>query len=344
MVNLGTPEAPTKGALKKYLRTFLSDPRVVEFNGPRWMWIFILNTIILNTRPKKSAAAYADIWDSMGEGTGSPLLHISQQQQQAVQQQLGQHVPVELAMRYGHPGIENGLDRLQQRGAQSVIILPLYPQYSATTTASIFDAVSQVYQQRRWLPDLRFISHYHDHNLYIDALAQSVRAHQKEHGQQFLLMSFHGIPLRYLHNGDPYHCECLKTGRLLAERLQLGEDEYQISFQSIFGREPWLKPYTDATLKALPDAGVKDVQVICPGFAADCLETIEEIGIENREYFTHAGGESFSYIPALNDHQAHIHLLTELIKQHSQGIQLPNPESEQLTTDRFKQHPYNQKN
>ncbi|MCX7544318.1 ferrochelatase [Marinicella gelatinilytica] len=343
MVNLGTPEAPTKAALKKYLRTFLSDPRVVEFQGPRWLWLLILNAVILNIRPKKSAAAYAGIWDELGRGTGSPLMHISQLQHQALRQELGDDTLVELAMRYGEPSIEAGLDKLQQQGAQSVVILPLYPQYSASTVASIFDDVSRVYQQRRWLPDIRFISHYHDHNLYIEALAQSVIAHQKQHGKQFLLMSFHGIPLRYLHNGDPYHCECHKTGRLLAERLQLREDEYQVSFQSIFGREPWLKPYTDATLKALPDKSVKQVQVICPGFAADCLETLEEIAIENRDYFINAGGETFSYIPALNDSRAHIHLLAELIKQQSQGLDIPVPQSPNKTAERFQQHPYNQK-
>lgn len=343
MVNLGTPEAPTKGALKTYLRTFLSDPRVVEFKGPRWLWLFILNAVILNIRPKKSAQAYATIWDELGPGTGSPLMHISEQQHQAIQNALNDEFIVELAMRYGEPGIEDGLDSLQKQGAQSVIILPLYPQYSASTSASIFDAVSQAYQQRRWLPDIRFISHYHDHDLYIEALAQSVLAHQKQHGKQFLLMSFHGIPQRYLHNGDPYHCECHKTGRLLAERLGLNDDQYLVSFQSIFGREPWLQPYTDATLKALPDKGIKDVQVICPGFAADCLETIEEIGEENRDYFLEAGGQSFSYIPALNDSQAHIKLLTTLIQQHSQGLKDPMLQFNSDTAERFQQHTFNKK-
>jgi len=342
MVNLGTPEAPTKAALKTYLRTFLSDPRVVEFKGPRWLWLFILNAVILNIRPKKSAQAYASIWDELGPDTGSPLMHISQLQHHALQQELDAEYIVELAMRYGDQSIESGLDSLQKQGAESVIILPLYPQYSASTSASIFDAVSNAYQQRRWLPDIRFISHYHDHDLYIEALAQSVRVHQKQHGKQFLLMSFHGIPQRYLHNGDPYHCECHKTGRLLAEKLGLREDEYQVSFQSIFGREPWLQPYTDASLKALPDQGIKAVQVICPGFAADCLETLEEIAIENRDYFIDAGGESYSYIPALNDSRDHIQLLTTLVKEHSRGLKPPETSFNKDTAERFKHHPFNQ--
>ncbi len=344
LVNLGTPEAPTKTALKSYLRSFLSDPRVVEFKGPRWLWLLILNAVILNIRPKKSAEAYAGIWDELGENTGSPLLHISQLQHQALQHVLDDGYVVELAMRYGEPSIDTGLDRLQQQGARSVIILPLYPQYSATTSASIFDAVSKVYQQRRWLPDIRFISHYHDHDLYIDALAKSVVEHQQHHGKQFLLMSFHGIPQRYLHNGDPYHCECHKTGRLLAERLGLRDDEYRVSFQSIFGREPWLQPYTDATLKSLPEKGIKAVQVICPGFAADCLETLEEIAVENRDYFMAAGGESFSYIPALNDRKEHIHLLSELIKQHSRGLDKTETGFQKDTAKRHKQHPFNRDN
>ena len=342
MVNLGTPQAPTKAALKTYLRTFLSDPRVVEFKGPRWLWLFILNAVILNIRPKKSAEAYAGIWDELGDNTGSPLMHISQLQHQALQQALGDDYVVELAMRYGEPGIEAGIDSLQQQGAQSVIVLPLYPQYSATTVASIFDAVSDVYQQRRWLPDIRFISHYHDHDKYIEALAHSVQVHQKKHGKQFLLMSFHGIPQRYLHNGDPYHCECHKTGRLLAERLGLQENEYQVTFQSIFGREPWLQPYTDATLKALPDKGTKSVQVICPGFAADCLETLEEIQVENRDYFMAAGGENYSYIPALNNSPLHIDLLTALIKQHSQGLSADS-DFNQRSAQLYQHHPHNQK-
>lgn len=343
MVNLGTPEAPTKAALKRYLKTFLSDPRVVEFQGPRWLWLLILNTVILNIRPKKSAAAYAGIWHELGENTGSPLMHISQLQHQALQQSLDNEYIVELAMRYGEPSIESGLDSLQRQGAQSVIILPLYPQYSASTSASIYDAVSEVYQQRRWLPDIRFISHYHDHDLYIEALAERVRTHQVQHGKQFLLMSFHGIPQRYLHKGDPYHCECHKTGRLLAERLGLQKEDYLVSFQSIFGREPWLQPYTDDTLKNLPGRGIKDVQVICPGFAADCLETLEEIAVENRDYFLAAGGAHFSYIPALNDSHNHIRLLTSLIKQHSQGLTVSESSFNEKTAKRYQQHPFNRR-
>lgn len=318
MVNLGTPDAPTKKALKVYLKEFLSDPRVVETTFPRWIWWLILNGVILNVRPKRSAEAYASIWGEVGEG--SPLMDISKQQVQAVKEYFNNiHIETELAMRYGNPSIKSGLAKLKEKNVDRLLVLPLYPQYSASTTASIFDAVTAELQTWRLIPETRFINHYHDNPAYIAALANSVQQHWQNHGQpDQLLMSFHGVPKRYLINGDPYHCECHKTGRLLAEHLGLSKDQYQVTFQSIFGREEWLKPYTMDTLKALPGEGHQHVQVICPGFAADCLETLEEIAVENKGYFTEAGGEKFSYIPALNAHADHIQLLGNLIISHCQ--------------------------
>lgn len=320
LVNLGTPDAPTKKALRVYLKEFLSDPRVVEPPFPRWVWWLILNGVILNIRPKRSAEAYASIWGELGEG--SPLMDISKQQHQAISDSLqSQNIEVvtELAMRYGNPSIKNGLENLKAQNVDRLLVLPLYPQYSASTTASIFDEVTTQLQSWRLIPEVRFINHYHDHPQYIDALADSVKQHWAKHGQpDQLVMSFHGVPKRYLLNGDPYHCECHKTGRLLAEKLGISNDQYKVTFQSIFGREEWLKPYTMETLKALPSEGNKHVQVICPGFAADCLETLEEIAVENKGYFSEAGGEQFSYIPALNTNKDHIQFLTDLIFKHCQ--------------------------
>ena len=318
LVNLGTPDAPTKKALRIYLKEFLSDPRVVEPTFPRWVWWLVLNGIILNIRPKRSAAAYASVWNEAGQG--SPLLAISQAQHQAISNHFKSNkveIVTELAMRYGNPSIQSGLEKLKAQNVDRLLVLPLYPQYSASTTASIFDAVSSVLQTWRLIPETRFINHYHDHAGYIEALAHSVKNHWQVHGQpDQLLMSFHGVPKRYLINGDPYHCECHKTGRLLAEKLGLTKDQYQVTFQSIFGREEWLKPYTMDTLKTLPNEGHKNVQIICPGFAADCLETLEEIAVENKGYFIEAGGEEFSYIPALNAEPDHIKFLGNLIKAH----------------------------
>lgn len=338
LVNLGTPDAPNKKALKVYLKEFLSDPRVVEPTFPRWVWWLVLNGIILNIRPKKSAEAYASIWDEVGEG--SPLMAISKAQHQAIEEHFQQHnieIVTELAMRYGNPSIKSGLAKLKQHNVDRLLVLPLYPQYSAATTASIFDAVTTELQSWRLIPETRFINHYHDHAGYIAALAHSVKKHWQVHGQPDLfLMSFHGVPKRYLINGDPYHCECHKTGRLLAEKLGLNKDQYRVTFQSIFGREEWLKPYTMDTLKALPDEGHKHVQVICPGFAADCLETLEEIAVENKEYFVEAGGETFSYIPALNTEPDHIEFLAELITKHTQTWLETEQANHELTAQLFK--------
>ncbi|MDJ0879971.1 MAG: ferrochelatase [Halieaceae bacterium] len=318
VTNLGTPAAPTAAALKPYLKQFLSDRRVVDL--PRLLWWPILNLIILNIRPKKSAEAYSEVWSD----EGSPLFVHTRRQTDLIREQLearlGDQVVVDFGFRYGNPSIPDGIESLKRQGARKIVVLPLYPQYSATTVASTFDAVAEDFQKRRWLPDFRFISHYHDHPGYIEALAASVRRHWAEHGRaDKLLMSFHGIPKRYFDNGDPYFCECHKTTRLLAEALSLNENEYQMVFQSRFGREEWLQPYTDETLETLADEGVKSVQVICPGFSADCLETLEEIALQYKEVFLEAGGDRFDYIPALNEDDAHIAMLSSLVEDNMAG-------------------------
>lgn len=318
ITNLGTPDAPTPEALRRYLGEFLWDPRVVE--TPRPLWWLILHGVILRIRPRRAARAYASVWTE----AGSPLLAISRLQAAALQESLSEHFPgpvkVALGMRYGNPSIASALEELRAAGARRLLVLPLYPQYSASTGASTFDAVAAVLKQWRWLPELRFVTHYHDHPAYIEAVADSIRAHRAEHpGEAKLLFSFHGLPKRYLLAGDPYHCECHATARLVAERLGLQQDEWQLTFQSRFGREEWLKPYTDHTLKAWGKAGVARVQVVCPGFSADCLETLEEIAEQNREFFLHAGGKQFEYIPALNDSAAHIAALTRIVREQACG-------------------------
>lgn len=318
VTNLGTPEAPTKKALKPYLKEFLSDPRVVEV--PRLLWFLILNGVILRFRPKRSAEAYKTVWTDRG----SPLLFHTQDQASAIEAKLkqtwGDNIVVDFAMRYGNPALGDVVERMMQKGVRKLLVLPLYPQYSASTTASTFDALAKDFTKRRWLPELRFITHYHDFSPFIEAAAQRIEKHWNAHGRaDKLLFSYHGIPLRYLKNGDPYHCECYKTSRLLAERLGLGKDEYLTTFQSRFGREEWLQPYTDMTMKALPGKGVKSVQVFCPGFSSDCLETVEEIGEENREYFMESGGERYEYISALNAESGHIDALSQLIENNLQG-------------------------
>ncbi|MEX1058538.1 MAG: ferrochelatase [Natronospirillum sp.] len=320
LTNLGTPDAPTPSALRRYLKQFLWDPRVVEV--PRPIWWFVLHGVILNLRPRRSAKAYQTVWTDRG----SPLLFHTQDQCEAVRQrmksQYGDDVVVDFAMRYGNPSIASVLQKMADQGVRKLLVLPLYPQYSGATTASTFDAIAQDFVERRWLPELRFINHYHDFGPYIEAMALQVERHWAAHGRaDQLIFSYHGVPKKYLLRGDPYHCECFKTSRLLAERLKLGKDEYLTAFQSRFGREEWLKPYTDHTLQALGADGVKSVQIFCPGFAADCLETIEEIGEENRDYFLAAGGQTYQYIPALNAESHHIDALTSLLELHLQGWQ-----------------------
>jgi ferrochelatase len=318
LVNLGTPKAATTSAVRRYLKQFLSDPRVVEI--PRLVWLPILYTLVLPRRPAVTAKLYATVWTE----EGSPLLVFSKKQQVAVQHEMQTRfkgkVIVELGMRYGEPSIELALENLKRQGMRRLLVLPLYPQYSATTTATTYDEVNRVLKRWRWLPETRFVGHYHDHSAYINALARSVKTHWEQHPRgQLLLISFHGLPKRNLELGDPYYCHCQTTARLLAEKLVLKPDEYQVSFQSRFGKAEWLKPYTDKILEELPATGIKKIDVICPGFAADCLETLEEIKIQNGEIFLQSGGETYRYIAALNHHQDHIHTLSDIIQEHTQG-------------------------
>lgn len=325
LANLGTPDAPTPRALRRYLAQFLWDPRVIEW--PRPLWWLVLHGIILNIRPARSAKLYQKVWTDQG----SPLLVISRQQVEALkttlQQRFSGPVAVALGMRYGNPSVSAGLDELRRKGARRLLVLPLYPQYSATTTASTFDAVAQELKSWRWLPELRFVNHYADDEGYIQALAARIRQHWDAHGRGArLVFSFHGIPKRYLLAGDPYHCECHKTARLVAQALQLPDEAWQVCFQSRFGREEWLTPYTDETLRALPSQGVKSVDLCCPGFAADCLETLEEIAVENRQVFLDAGGKRYSYIPALNNMPEHIAALSDIVLRHCQGWPESSPD------------------
>ena len=318
LVNLGTPDAPTSGAVRRYLREFLSDPRVVEI--PRAVWWCILNLIILPFRSGKSAAKYATIWTS----EGSPLKVHTQAQATLLRAALATRghdaVQVTMAMRYGSPSLPEVLDKLAAEHCERIVILPAYPQYSGTTTASISDAVFAYYQKARNVPELRMVKHYHDHDSYIDALADSVRKHWETNGRgEKLLMSFHGVPKRTLMLGDPYHCECYKTARLLATKLRLTKDDYLVTFQSRFGKAEWLQPYTAPTVKALAEGGLQRLDVICPGFTSDCLETLEEINMEVREDFLHAGGKQYHYIACLNEEPAWIAGLAEIAEQHMIG-------------------------
>jgi len=331
LCNLGTPDAPTAPALRRYLGEFLSDSRVVEIPKPIW-WL-ILHGIILRTRPKKSAAKYASVW--LPEG--SPLKVWTQKQANLLRGYLGQRghsVEVRYAMRYGNPSIASQLDQLKADGVTRVLILPAYPQYSGTTTASVFDAVYSWAAKVRRIPELRFINNYHDNAGYIAALAHKIKAHWQQNGQaDKLVMSFHGVPERTLTLGDPYHCECYKTARLVAEKLGLAKDRYQVTFQSRFGKAKWLEPYTEPTLIALAKSGVKSVDVVCPGFTGDCLETLEEISMEARHAFLEAGGKSFNYIACLNDSPQWLAGLSELCIQHLGGWPTAVPVDPQALAD-----------
>jgi protoporphyrin/coproporphyrin ferrochelatase len=320
LVNLGTPEAPSTGAVRRYLKEFLSDPRVVEI--PRPLWWLILNGIILNVRPKKSAQKYASVWTP----EGSPLkVHTARQTKllRGLLGEQGHRVEVDYAMRYGQPSIPATLDRLKAEGCTRILLLPLYPQYSSSTSATAFDSAYAWAQNIRNQPEIRIVRSFANHAGYIEALAASVREHWKNNGlsdsSYRLIMSFHGVPRYTLDKGDPYHCECQQTGRLLAESLGLVEGQYQICFQSRFGRAEWLQPYTAQTLATLGQQGVQRVDVICPGFPADCLETLEEIAIEGKHDFMAAGGKEYRYIPCLNENDEWIRALADIATQHLQG-------------------------
>ncbi|SUB81941.1 Ferrochelatase [Pragia fontium] len=309
LVNLGTPDAPTAKAVKRYLAQFLHDRRVVDTN--RFIWCPLLHWIILPSRSPKVAKLYQEVWTD----EGSPLLVYSRKQQQALAARLPD-TPVELAMTYGSPSVNQALERLQRQNVQRLVVLPMYPQYSCSTTGAAWDALSAEFKKRRDLPEVVFIRDYAQHPQYIAALAQSIKASFVQHGQpDLLLFSYHGIPQRYANEGDDYPLRCEATTQAVVAALGLSESQYKMTYQSRFGREAWLQPYTDETLKALPAQGVKRVQVICPGFSADCLETIEEIDKQNREFFMAQGGESYRYIPALNDSPAHIDLLQALVTE-----------------------------
>jgi ferrochelatase len=319
LVNLGTPDAPTARALRPYLKQFLSDPRVVEI--PRAVWWLILNGIVLNTRPAKSAQKYAQIWTA----EGSPLKVHTQRQARLLQELLAARaaavpIVVEWAMRYGQPSVQAGVQALRARGCDRLLMLPLYPQYAASTTGSACDALFDALRASRSVPALRVVRQFHDHPGYIGALAAGVREHWAQHGRaDRLVMSFHGVPRFSLDRGDPYHCQCHKTGRLLAEALGLSGGDYVVTFQSRFGKAEWLKPYTMETVEKLARAGVGRVDVVCPGFVCDCLETLEEIALENRAAFLTAGGREFHYIACLNERPDWIGALADLVLGETAG-------------------------
>ncbi|MFH2135892.1 MAG: ferrochelatase [Pseudomonadota bacterium] len=318
LINLGTPDEPTAQAVRPYLKEFLGDPRVVEI--PRLVWWLILNGIILNVRPKKSAAKYASIWLK----EGSPLRVYTEKQAVLLQGYLSQRTQapfaVEYAMRYGQPSIPDALRKLKEQNCQRILIVPMYPQYAASTTATATDIVFRELQQMRNTPAIRTIKHFHDDAGYIKALAANINEYWMKNGRpEKLLMSFHGLPKYTLEKGDPYHCECLKTGRLLAEELGLKPEQYAVTFQSRFGKAEWIQPYTSATLKQWGAEKLKRVDVVCPGFVADCLETLEEIAMEGKEEFQHAGGGEYHYIPCLNARDDWMHALTDLVMDNLQG-------------------------
>ena len=313
ITNLGTPDAPTKTALRRYLKEFLWDPRVVQI--PRFIWWIILNLFILPFRPKKSAKLYESIWTE----EGSPLLvhtkNLAAKLSEKINENWGDEIVLDFAMRYGSNAIDEKIQQMVANGVNRFLVIPLYPQYSETTTASTLDAIEQSFKKLKQQPELRFIDNYHDFPEYINACANQIKQRCKMpdcNGN--LLFSFHGLPQSFVDNGDPYYEQCLKTSRLIATELNLKQDEFFTTFQSRFGKAEWLKPYTEDTLKSLPKQGVKSIHVFCPGFSADCLETLEEIDHENRQHFLQSGGENFQYIPALNADPMHVDMLIKLIE------------------------------
>ncbi|MGZ4957715.1 MAG: ferrochelatase [Methylomonas sp.] len=309
LVNLGSPSSTKTGDVRRFLREFLGDPRVV--NLPRPVWWLILNAFILPFRPRKSAHAYKAIWTDQG----SPLVVFTQRLTKKLAAKIAnQNVLVDCAMRYGKPALREKLQAFKQQGVDEILILPLYPQYSSTTTASIFDVVAEEFVGWRHMPALRFTSDYHQNPAYIAAVAGSIRDHWQTHGQaEVLLMSFHGLPAKLTEWGDPYFHQCQATARLIANQLGLNDSQWQLVFQSRFGKAEWLKPYCIEVLRELPKQGIMRIDVVCPGFPADCLETLEEIALTNREIFLEAGGKDYRYIPALNDSDAHVEMLADFL-------------------------------
>ncbi len=309
LVNLGTPERPVCPGLRKYLGEFLMDPRVIEI--PRLLRMMLVKGIIVNFRSHKSAATYREIWTE----NGSPLLINSLNLGSKTAEKLGSDFEVEVAMRYGNPSVAEKITALHDKGIRKLIVIPLYPQYSGSTNGSTFDALGAALTKRRWIPKLNFVNDYYKYDSYIKAIGDSISQHWQEHGRkQKLIMSFHGVPQKYITRGDPYQSQCKETAHAVAQYLNLSDDEWMLVFQSRFGAEEWLQPYCDQTLKSLPAQGVTSVDMICPGFSADCLETLEEIEGENKEYFMEAGGKEYSYIPCLNDSDTHAELMAEIVR------------------------------
>jgi ferrochelatase len=317
LVNLGTPDEPTPAAVRRYLAEFLWDPRVIEM--PRALWWLILHGVILRVRPKRSAHAYGKVWTDQG----SPLMVESRRLATAVGERIrashGDRVLVDLAMTYGNPSIRDALERMRSAGVQRLLVLPMYPQYSATTTASIFERVTTELSRWRWIPELRMVNQYWEQDAYIDAIAASIATHWQAHGRKHLLFSFHSIPKRYFMAGDPYHCFCQATARRVATRLDLRDGDWSLGFQSRFGREEWMKPYVDILLHDYAHTGPKQVTLVCPGFATDCLETLEEICMQNRDMFLSRGGEAFDYVPCLNASEAQVALYAGVVANHAHG-------------------------
>jgi protoporphyrin/coproporphyrin ferrochelatase len=313
LINLGTPSSPTPRAVRRYLEQFLSDPRVIEI--PRAIWLPVLHAFVLNTRPARSARKYSSIWTP----NGSPLRVHTEKQAQLLSERLGPQVRVEFAMRYGEPSIPGTLARLKAEGCERVLLFPLYPQYAASTTASAVDHAAEFLRRTRNVPEIRLVKDFHDHPAYIGALANLVREHWQSERPDRLLMSFHGLPRYTVARGDPYSKQCGRTAQLLAERLGLAKGEWQAVFQSRFGRTAWIEPYTASTLADCGRQGLRRVDVVCPGFVADCLETLEEIGIEGRKIFLDAGGREFHLLPCLNARADWIDALAVIVGQHLAG-------------------------
>jgi ferrochelatase len=320
LVNLGTPDATDYWSMRRYLKEFLSDRRVIE--TPRWLWWPILNLIILTTRPSKKGKDYDSIWNR--EKDEGPLKTITRAQADALRDSLtalDNRIVVDWAMRYGNPSIPSRLDALQKEGCERILVIPLYPQYSAATSATVCDKVFDALKGMRWQPALRVAPPYHDDPAYIDAVADTMQADldRLDFEPDVILASFHGVPQEYLDKGDPYHCHCMKTWRLLRERLGMDKEKFRMSFQSRFGTAEWLKPYTDETVKGLAESGVKKLAIVAPGFSADCLETLEELDVENREIFEEHGGEKFAYLPALNESEAGMRVIRAIAMRELQG-------------------------
>lgn len=309
LVNLGTPERPVCPGLRDYLSEFLMDPRVIEL--PALFRTLLVRGIIVNFRSHKSAAAYREVWTE----NGSPLMFNTQGLVNKTQEVLGEDFYVVMGMRYGKPSIASALKKLHEQGIRKIVVIPLYPQYSGSTNGSTFDALGKALSKQRWVPDIRFVSDYYQNLLYTQAIGNSIKEHWQQYGRkQKLIMSFHGVPKKYITKGDPYKDQCLQSSQAIADHLELNDDDWMVVFQSRLGAQEWLKPYCDETLKTLPSEGVKSVDIICPGFSADCLETLEEIEGENKEYFIAAGGKEYSYIPCLNDSEAHAELMADIVK------------------------------